>query len=222
MMENNQADERPQPDEEFVITNLETLKVISEPLRLQILELLADEPRTVKQLAAELNMASTRLYYHVNLLELHGLIRVTGTRIVSGIIEKQYQVSASRFRVERSLLNLAPSEGDDTLDTLLSSVFEQMRGEIKASAQRGLIDFSAAAPRDHGLLLSRTMGRMPPERAAEFYARLEALVQEFDAIAEDMPNDDPHIYGLAVVMYPVEPPQFNEEPDDDQGIRSRR
>jgi DNA-binding transcriptional ArsR family regulator len=214
MIENSQATDQPRPDEEFVISNLETLKVISEPLRLQILELLADEPRTVKQLAGELNMAATRLYYHVNLLELHGLIRVTGTRIVSGIIEKQYQVTACRFRVERSLLDLAPSAGDNTLDTLLSSVFEQMRGEIRTSAQRGLIDFSQTAPRHQTLLISRTLGHMPPERAEEFYARLEALVKEFDAIAADVANNEPHIYGLAVVMYPINPPQFREEPSD--------
>jgi DNA-binding transcriptional ArsR family regulator len=214
MLENSQASERPHPDEEFVITNLETLKVISEPLRLQILELLADEPHTVKQLAGELNMAATRLYYHVNLLELHGLIRVTGTRIVSGIIEKQYQVTAGLFRVERSLLNLAPSAGDEALDSLMSSLFEQLRSEIKTSAQRGLIDFSPAAPRDRTLLITRTLGAVSPGRAVEFYARLEALVKEFDAIAADPANDDPHIYGLAIVMYPVNPPQFKEEPGD--------
>jgi DNA-binding transcriptional ArsR family regulator len=214
MLENSQAAQQPRPDEEFVIADLETLKVISEPLRLQILELLADKPRTVKQLAGELNMVATRLYYHVNLLELHGLIRVTGTRVVSGIIEKQYQVTACRFRVERSLLSLAPSAGDQALDTLMSGMFEQLRGEITASAQRGLIDFSPDAPPERTLLISRTLGALPPERAAEFYARLEALVKEFDAIAADPANDDPHIYGLAVVMYPVNPPQFKEEPGD--------
>jgi DNA-binding transcriptional ArsR family regulator len=214
MMEENQANERPRPEEEFVITDLETLKVISEPLRLQILELLADEPRTVKQLAGQLNMAATRLYYHVNLLELHGLIRVTSTRIVSGIIEKQYQATACRFRVERSLLNLTPSAGDEALDTLVSSVFDRLRGEIKASARRGLIDFSPAAPRARTLLISRTLGKLPPERAAEFYARLEALIKEFDAIAADSADDAPHIFGMAAVMYPIEPPQFKEEPGD--------
>jgi DNA-binding transcriptional ArsR family regulator len=61
MLKNSQATDRPRPDDEFVISNLETLKVISEPLRLQLLELLADEPRTVKQLGGELNMAATRL-----------------------------------------------------------------------------------------------------------------------------------------------------------------
>jgi DNA-binding transcriptional ArsR family regulator len=214
MMENSQANQQPRPEDELVITNLETLKVISEPLRLQLLELLADEPRTVKWLAGELNMAATKLYYHVNLLELHGLIRVIGTRIVSGIIEKQYQVTACRFRVERSLLNLAPSDGDEPLDTLVSSLFEQIRSEIKTSAQRGLIDFSPDAQRERGLLISHTLGALPPERAVEFYARLEALVKEFDAIAADPANDDPHIFGLTVVMYPVNPPQFKEEIGD--------
>jgi hypothetical protein len=62
--------------------------------------------------------------------------------------------------------------------------------------------------------MSRTLGRMPPERAVEFYARLEALVKEFDAIAADPANNDPHIYGLAVVMYPIDPPQSKEGPGD--------
>jgi DNA-binding transcriptional ArsR family regulator len=214
MMENSQANEQLRPEDELVITSLETLKVISEPLRLQLLELLADEPRTVKWLAGELNMAATKLYYHVNLLELHGLIRVTGTRIVSGIIEKQYQVTACRFRVERSLLDLASSDDNQPLDTLISSLFEQLRGEIRTSAQRGLIDFSPDAPRERTLLISRTLGALPPERAMEFYARLEALVKEFDAVAADQANDDPHIFGLAVVMYPVNPPQFKEDTGD--------
>jgi DNA-binding transcriptional ArsR family regulator len=183
-------------------------------LRLQILALLVEEPRTVKQIAAQLDMAATKLYYHVNLLELHGLIRVTSSRVVSGIIERQYQVTAERFRVARSLLSVSSSAENTTLDTLLSGALEHTRGDIKASAQQGLIEFAAAAPRHRTLLLSRTLGRMPLERAEEFYARLEALVQEFDAVAGDPSNDDPHMYGIAVVMYPIDPPQFKEESGD--------
>lgn len=50
--------------------------------RLRILGLLRREPRTLKQLVAELDLPTTRLYYHVNLLESHGLIRAVETRIV--------------------------------------------------------------------------------------------------------------------------------------------
>src|SRR5689334_15395153 len=92
-------------NDELVITDLETLKVISDPLRLQIMEVVQHNSRTVKQIAAELDIAPSKLYYHINLMEEHGLIHVTDTRIVSGIIEKQYQAAARNLRVNHSLLS---------------------------------------------------------------------------------------------------------------------
>jgi len=77
---------QPDAEAEFVITSLETLKVFSDPLRQQIIETLLDGPRTVKQIAAELNIPPNKLYYHVNLLEAHSLIQVTDTRIVLSLI----------------------------------------------------------------------------------------------------------------------------------------
>lgn len=86
-----------------------------------------------------------------------------------------------------------------------------MRGEIRASAQRGLLDFSPTAPRHQTLLISRTLGRLPQERAEEFYVRLEALMKEFDVIAQDPTSNDPHIFGLAVVLSPITAPHVKEE-----------
>ena len=63
---------------------------------------------TVKQIAADLKTPIKKLYYHVNLLEEHGLIRITSTRVVSGIIEKQYRVTAYRLSVERALRSWSP------------------------------------------------------------------------------------------------------------------
>ncbi|MBX6342634.1 MAG: helix-turn-helix transcriptional regulator [Thermomicrobiaceae bacterium] len=81
----------------FVIRDLETLRAVSDPLRLRLFELLRGGPRTVKQLAAALDLPPTRLYYHVGQLEAHGLVRVVDTRVVSGIIEKRYQATAQRL-----------------------------------------------------------------------------------------------------------------------------
>ena len=74
-------------EEEFIIDNVDALKMIADPLRLQIMRSL-EKPRTVKDLAAQLDIPATKLYYHVNQLETHKIIRVVDTRIVSGIIEK--------------------------------------------------------------------------------------------------------------------------------------
>ena len=60
-------------DDILIVTELATLRVVSDPFRLRLFELLRDRPRTVKDLAAAVEAPITRLYYHVNLLEQHGL-----------------------------------------------------------------------------------------------------------------------------------------------------
>src|SRR5919112_744906 len=75
---------------ERLISDAETLKAISDPLRLKILEAMVarvGEPWSVKELAAALDVPQTRLYHHVELLLERDLIRVAGQRVVSGIIE---------------------------------------------------------------------------------------------------------------------------------------
>src|SRR5919199_1430804 len=105
MLEKDQMNAAVKPDDVFFITDVETLKVVADPLRLRILDVLRRGPSTVKHLATELDVPLKKLYYHVNLLETHSLIRVVGTRVISGIIEKQYQVAAHRLSVARSLLS---------------------------------------------------------------------------------------------------------------------
>src|SRR5436189_2035227 len=95
-----QTEEQFEPEQRMVIKDLDTLKAISDPLRLQIVEHMLAGARTVKQLAQELNTTPTKLYYHINMLEQYGLIKVTGTRVVSGIIEKQYHVAAYSIDIE--------------------------------------------------------------------------------------------------------------------------
>src|SRR5215204_4136406 len=92
-----------EPEKEFVLDNLEALKVTADPTRLRLLESLVEKPLTVKEVAKKLDIASTKLYYHINLLEEHGLIRVVKQRVVSGIIEKQYRTRAYSFNVKQAM-----------------------------------------------------------------------------------------------------------------------
>src|SRR5262245_31172041 len=100
-------DEVPETDVEYemldvkVIDDLATLRLLSDPLRL--IEELGVVPTTVKALARAMGMKPNRLYYHVNLLEQHGLVRVTHTRIVSGIVERTYALVARHFAVSEAL-----------------------------------------------------------------------------------------------------------------------
>ncbi|HUR76638.1 MAG TPA: helix-turn-helix domain-containing protein [Acidimicrobiales bacterium] len=86
-----------------VIDDLATLRLLSDPLRLRLIEELGAQPTTVKALARAMGMKPNRLYYHVNLLEQHGVVRVTQTRIVSGIVERTYALVARHFAVSEAL-----------------------------------------------------------------------------------------------------------------------
>jgi len=90
-------------DEQFVIKDVATLKVLADPLRIQLLSELTVAPRTVKALAAQIGVPQTRLYYHIKLLERHGIIRVVARRMVSGIEERSYQTTAKSTIVSPTL-----------------------------------------------------------------------------------------------------------------------
>ncbi len=193
-----------EPAQQFTITSLESLKVFSDPLRQQIIEALLDEPKTVKQIASELAIAPTKLYYHVNLLEEHHLIRITDTRIVSGIIEKHYQASARRFAIERTLLS--PGEVSGVVDAALDAMLEPIRAEIHRGLNSGVIDNSEDAPLTRKLKIWREASRLSPSQAEEFYTRLEALAAEYGAHLNEPENANCQPYTLIISIYPTQNP----------------
>lgn len=87
-----------QADDVFTITDLGTLKVVADARRMKIVECIVHEACSVKEIAERLNQPASQLYYHTNMLEKHGLIRMVDTRIVSGIIERWYGATALIFR----------------------------------------------------------------------------------------------------------------------------
>lgn len=199
----NQRPYKPEP--EYTINDLETLKVLADPLRLQIVELCTQAPRTVKQVAAVLNMPPTKLYYHIKQLEERSLIKVVDTRIVSGIVEKQYQAAAFNYRVDRELFSLTSQAGKEGLNVMLTGLFDDTREDIQKSAEADVLDVSPnegdGRPLNRSLLISRNTLQLAPDVAEEFYQRLKALVREY---AEAAPNDSPNTqpYGLLVALYP--------------------
>jgi transposase-like protein len=194
-----------QPALLHTITTLEALKVFSDPLRQQIIEALLEGAKTVKQIASELELAPTKLYYHVNLLEEHGLIQVTETRIVSGIIEKHYTAAAHEYYIERSLLTPGQNSGAEGLEIALDAMIEPIRTDIQKSIKQGLIDTSENAPEQRKFRMWRAMSQLSEVEAAEFYARLEKLIDEFNGSKADSP-DNQH-YGLLIGIYPATSPK---------------
>src|SRR5207248_702945 len=78
------------------------LEVLYDPTRFKIIRHLA-QPRSIKELAAELHLPIGRLYYHVSLLEQHGLVEVAEIRPLTGRMEKVYRSAIGSFKVAPEL-----------------------------------------------------------------------------------------------------------------------
>jgi DNA-binding transcriptional ArsR family regulator len=191
------------PDDIKLIDNVDTLRVVADPLRLRLLTALRRGPATAKQLAKALETPLKGLYYHLGLLEEHQLIRVATTRVVSGIIEKQYEVTAYRISVDRSLFAPEAADPHTGLEVFLSVVLDHAHAEIQRSIAAGLIDPKAPSYREGGIDLGRLWMRLSNTQRDELEGRLKQLFQEY-AERQGAPDDPTaHYFEFLVGSYPV-------------------
>ena len=206
----------PLAGDHYVIGDLETLKVIADPTRLKILQLLEtpDGPRTVKLIGAALKLPPTKLYYHINLLEERGLIRVASTRVVSGIIEKQYEAVATHFTVDQALLTPTMREAGESFDILLGAALDSVKIEIRAGIDGGLIvTDKEAGPAHHRLFVANQGLELTPARARAFRKRVEALLHEFEAPAAGESGEPVESFTILMAFYPVHQAAARRHPE---------
>ncbi|WP_075075409.1 ArsR/SmtB family transcription factor [Longilinea arvoryzae] len=189
-----------EPLSSYTIRDLDTLRVLSDPLRTQIFDLCAMQPRTVREIAGHLNLAPTRLYYHINLLEKHGLILVDETRRVGNLIEKRYRAVAPTLEIDANLFAIETHQGKENVTTLVRSTLDSARDDLLRSLEaRPKTHDPDATPVEREMVLFRLHAYLNDEQAAEFSQRLKTLVDDFNQAG--IPGEQ--TYGLAVAYYPV-------------------
>lgn len=208
----------PAPLTERTISDVESLKALSDPVRLRILETMVqapDEAWTVKRIAAALGAGPTKLYHHIAILEERSLIRVAGTRVVSGIIETSYRIAQLSVRLDRSLLSSAPTdEATAAIEQILQSLFDAAREDVGAALRSGAMRIDGAEGSSLGLL-RQDLTHLTDRRARDFKERLQALLDEFDRDSTPAASGRP--FGLLVALYPVADHRqaHDEESSDD-------
>jgi DNA-binding transcriptional ArsR family regulator len=191
-----------QPADSLILDNLEALKVYFDPLRMQIVQEISHQCKNVHEIAEALEVPFTRLYYHIKMLEKHGIIQVVETRAMSGAVEeKYYQIAAKQFIVDRSLLTLATSEGQNpALDILLETMLRETGENIRRSVREGNIDLKTTAPNPTALMIRRGVLRLNQEQATQLYHELEMLLNRF--VSVETTRHDPY-YEILISLYPT-------------------
>ena len=163
-----------QPQEILVINDLESLRVIADPLRTQIIEILIFQPATVKQVADKLGLAPSKLYYHFNTLEQAGFIVMVETRMVANMQEKYYRAIANAFELDQSLLTFHTDAGRDSVHTLLNNILDTTKEDIFRSFQARLLALDKGSTEgEKRFMLTRQTNQIPEHRPQEFLQKLQ-------------------------------------------------
>ena len=148
------------------------IRALAHPLRLRLMELFVEAPRTTKQVADLLGEPPTRLYHHVAVLERAGLLRLKETRRNRGATEKWYEATSRTMGwagVRPGGARSRSKRESAARRALAMSVLTQSRQEmVAAMAIRG-----RARP-----MLGRVMIVAPAARLGELRQRLFNMLKD--------------------------------------------
>ena len=184
------------------LAGMEQVRALSHPLRLRLLELFAECPRTTKQAAEVLGEAPTRLYHHVAALERAGLVRLRETRQNRGTTEKYFEASAQRFLAGTETASLLGKDAP-TQAAVGFVLFDQAREE--------LVHALGADPPPGVLMAVRGILRLSKSQAKRLQKELLALLKRASEVAgESSPASRAkrQRYTLTIALLPADRPDI--------------
>ena len=172
----------------FHVNDLEQLRLLADPLKLRLLQAFAAGPRTVTDVADELDENLTRLYRHVDALHTAGLIEVTREVKKRGTVERTFCAVARRFEVEHTLF-AADDSGNDAIRNLLRAAEEELLAAL------------ADAGEDNAPLAMRLRIRGSPARIASLRKALDTWLEAAQSGDDD--EDQSAEAGALIAFYPL-------------------
>ena len=180
--------------ETFKIKELEQIRLLSDPLKLRLLQAFAEGEKTTKQLAAELGESVTRLYRHVDALHDAGLIQIARETQKRGTVERTFRAVAQRFEADHSLFTGESSgKSTDAVRDLLQA------GE--AEILDALADIDTEKDLDE-IIVTRFRVKGSPERIAELRQSLAEWLESVSACDAESPRGDEEAGGM-IAFYPI-------------------
>lgn len=175
--------------DEAPVSEPNQLKALSDPLRMQICDLVLERAMSVTELADRVDRPKGTVAYHVDVLVAAGLLNVVRTRRVRAIDERFYG------RVARTFVF---SHADEPSLPFLASVASEADPEL---ARRD--DVPGITTLRHA--------RIPFERVEEYRRRLLDLALEFI----DEPREGDVEFGLYLALYPTSRSNRSPAPVDE-------
>ena len=175
---------------------LEQMRALSHPLRLRLLELFGEHPRTTKQAAEALGESPTKLYHHVAALERAGLVRLRETRQNRGTTEKYFEVTQSQLLAKTDDAALLRDEATQAAIGVV--LFDQAREE--------LVRALSTSPRPGTVVAVRGILRLSRAEAKRLRKELVALLTRASKACESAAKSRTkrRRYTLTIALLPAD------------------
>jgi DNA-binding transcriptional ArsR family regulator len=156
------------------ITDTQTVKALSHPLRVQILRLLEDSDKSPVQIASELGLPVNRVSYHMRQLARFDLITLVKRTPRRGAVEHHYRLRA-RPRISDEVWGELP---EIVKQAMTGAAVQQILGHVHANAASGGFDRADAH-------LSRSDVRLDEQGWQEIARELARTLERLDGISAD-------------------------------------
>jgi len=93
-----------EPKDIIRIDNIKLLKVISDPTRKMIIDVLYDKPLTASEIAEKISYPKDKIYYHIKKLQSNGILTIAESEIVKGITQNKFINAAKKFEIDPTLI----------------------------------------------------------------------------------------------------------------------
>lgn len=180
--------------EVYKIKDLEQVRLLTDPLKLQLIQSFAENAKTTKQVAAELGESVTKLYRHVDALHDAGLLVISEEKQKRGTIERTFRAVAERFEADHSLfVEEAGEEGTNAVRDILRAGEAEI---LNAIANTNNDD-------DQKAIVMRLRCKAPRARIAELQQSLTEWIESVQEVDDSEPEDAQEFGGL-IAFYPID------------------
>ena len=179
--------------EVLVLRDLECIKAIAHPRRIDILKTFDKSPLSAKQLSQLLDEPHAKINYHIKTLYKVGILELVEEKIKSGIVEKYYYPSAKNIVIDKKVLDFSLHNGGDEKQELCISKFEDIIELFYQAAEREILDGENVTDY-HDICFTQ-------QELIELNSTIKSKIQ--DILDKREESDDEVKYDLAIVSIPI-------------------
>lgn len=178
----------------LVMEDLDQIKCISQPYRIQIIEAFDGQPATAKMISDALGEPHAKINYHIKEMLKHEILVLVEEVVKLGVVEKYYEPVAKRYVVHSASMQLGDREVQNSLNQYRMTIFDACSKVFYKAMEQEKLDAAIKMTLVNDCYLTK----------AEIEAMQEELRKVFETYSDlgNTRREGTHRYTLSAMMIP--------------------